>query len=290
MDASRWFAKNKPPRWLARILKWWGIHWVRHRTAYTVHQYDKFIRLMDAPDGNRWQRLRRHEVLGSEISLRPTYLPCSYDNLPTSLGEGRPVGISMTITVGYYFEPQNGTLPDAVERAIEVGQAGRNNQVTFLTRPALERITGGLNPIAVKLRQNDREIADRLVADLNRTLPALGLRVISALVNEVHLPKKLETELAAQIEHYRQSIEDYTPDDLARLMVIQMSEGMRKGTSHLRSPDIDPILVRSMTPEDKPPVVDAPKPPPSQPEPPPAKPQPPSESSPKSDARTWKKH
>jgi hypothetical protein len=236
------------------ILNMFGFCWIHHRTALTVFRRGKFLYVLEAPDGHRWQHywaFLNDERAGPVISLTPTLVTAHYDNIPTSLGPGRPISIGMRLMISYLFEPQS--FPDAsaefVEGQIQGGPPARDETLRKFCRPELERLMGELNPIEVRLRQRDPHIREMLQARLRERVRPVAFRIIMADIEEVILPPKLETELTANLELLRQSVHDYTPTDLARIATAKMSEGWGKGNPPITTANVDPIVRRSMSDE-----------------------------------------
>ena len=231
------------------LLKELGFYFVRHRRALTVFRRGVFLHLLESPHGHRWHhfspRLGRQEA-GPEIDLSPSFVPAEYANIPTSMSvslaeqlrgqgqiqalhePGRPVTITLNLIIGYFFRPQNGTLRDAFEMAIRRSREERNQSVSALLRPHLERITGRLSPIDIKLRIADDYIKSQLV-ELAQRLKALGYEVISAEIDSITLPDSLETAFMANQELLRQSVNNYSSSDLARMLATQLGQGLRSG-------------------------------------------------------------
>jgi hypothetical protein len=236
------------------LLNAFGFYWVLHRTALTVFRRGKFLYVLEAPDGHRWQhlwRLLHDESAGPVIGLTPTLVTVQYNNIPTSLGAGRPISIGMRLMISYLFEPQS--FPDAsaefVEQQIQGGPPVRDEALRKFCRPELERLMGELNPIEVRLRQRDPHIRKMLQARLSARVRPVAFRIIMADIEEIVLPPQLETELTANLELLRQSVHDYTPTDLARIATAKMSEGWGKGNPPITTANVDPIVRRSMSDE-----------------------------------------
>ncbi len=243
------------------ILHALGFYWVHHRMAVTIWRRGKFLYLLDAPDGHRWQhywRILHDENAGSEISLTARMATVEYTNLPTTLGLERPMSVGMRLMISYLFEPQafpNATR-DFVENQMKAGPSGRDDTIRKFCRPELERLLGELSPIEVRLRITDQKLRELLQDRLGQRLSSIAFRIMMVDIEEVTLPPELETEVAANLEMLRQSIQNYTPADLARLITARMSEGMSKGSAPYTEMNIDPILRRSMG-EEPGPVIDA---------------------------------
>lgn len=268
-----------------------GFYRVRHRKALTVFRKGAFISVLEAPHGHLWHhiwpRLRRDEC-GPEIDVGPTFHLCEYENVPTSLGMslperlrgqgqiisppmGRPVNAKIKLLIGYYFKPQHGTIEDAVEKAIHLGLAKRNEQVCNLSRPTLERLTGLLSPIDLRLRLSDSIIIEGLKKILPDKLKILGYEVLSVEINTIELPDTLETAFIANQELLRQSIRGYSPDDLARMIATQMGQGMRTGAETVATTSFDPVFsfINHLASEGPPLTIE--HKPPDKPEPPPGR-------------------
>ena len=81
-----------------------------------------------------------------------------------------------------------------------------------LARSEVEKIIGSLSPIDVRLRWADQHIIERLQVNLNNVLKSVAaIRITAIIIDEVILPKELETEIVADSNQLRQSIERYTP-------------------------------------------------------------------------------
>jgi hypothetical protein len=266
-------------RFFGGILSALGFYWVHHRMAVTIWRRGKFLYLLDAPDGHRWQHYWRNlnsENAGPEISLTARLVTVEYTNLPTTLGSDRPISVRMRLMISYLFEPQAfpNAARDFVEGQIRAGPGGRDETVRKFCRPELERLLGELNPIEVRLRYTDQVLRQLLQDRLGQRLSTIAFRIMMVDIEEVALPPELETEVVANLEMLRQSIRHYTPADLARVVTARMSEGMSKGSLPYTEMNIDPVIRRSMG-EEPGPVIDAspggnlpsPEPPPPAPEP-----------------------
>ena len=271
-------------RFVRGLLNGLGFYWLHHRMAVTIWQRGKFLYALEAPAGHRWQHywhILNGEEAGPEISLTPRLVAVSYGNLPTTLGSDRPISVSMRLMVSYLFEPQ--AFPNAsfdfVEAQIRNSPEARDEAVRRFCRPELERLLGELNPIEVRLRYKDQELRQVLQERLGNRLSSIAFRIMMVDIEEIILPLELETEIVANLELLRQSIRNYTPADIARVVTTRMSEGMRQGNSPLAEVNIDPIIRRSMS-EGTAAVIDADagnslKSPPSPPSQPPPEPKPP---------------
>lgn len=271
-------------RFFGGLLSALGFYWVHHRMAVTIWRRGKFLYILDAPDGHRWQhywRILHSERTGSEISLTSRLVTVEYTNLPTTLGPDRPISLSMRLMISYLFEPQ--AFPNAqrdfVEGHIRGGPGGRDEAIRKFCRPELERLLGELNPIGVRLRYTDQDLRKLLQDRLGQRLSTIAFRIMMVDIEEVTLPPELETEVTANLEMLRQSIQNYTPADLARVVTARMSEGMSKGSVPYTEVNIDPVLRRGLG-DTSGPVIDAspggnlppPEPPPPTPESPPKSP------------------
>jgi hypothetical protein len=271
-------------RFVRGLLNGLGFYWLHHRMAVTIWRRGKFLYVLEAPAGHRWQHywhILNEEEAGPEISLTPRLAAVSYGNLPTTLGSDRPISVSMRLMVSYLFEPQAfpNASPDFVEAQIRNSPEARDESVRRFCRPELERLLGELNPIEVRLRYTDQVLRQVLQERLGSRLSSIAFRILMVDIEEVILPPELETEIVANLELLRQSIRNYTPADIARVVTARMSEGMRQGHSPLAEVSIDPIIRRSMS-EGTASVIDADaggslKSPPPPPPPPPPEPKPP---------------
>lgn len=254
-------------RAVGRLLGWMGFFWVQHRTGLTVFRNGKFIRLLSAPDGHLWHHIWPHlqgDRIGPDIELAPSFVPQVYENLPASLTPGlleqmsggrhlplpprmgRPVNVTVKLIVGYHFKPQNGTYIDAVEKAIYRSTAERNQMVCNLLRPELERITARLNPIDIRLRFADDFITAELKERTAPRLIGLGYELLSVEIDSITLPDSFETMFVANQELLRQSLIDYSPDDLARMLAAQLGHGLRSGAEAVTTTNLDSVLGRSL--------------------------------------------
>jgi hypothetical protein len=244
-----------------RFLNWLGFYEVEHRTALPIFKRGKYIRSLEAAEGDKWHHLwprLSYEQVGQEYTLRISQFPAEFDNLPTTIGEGRPVPIRMKLTLGYAFEPQNGTVPDAVERMLAMSASERNIKVQSSARPELERVTGTLNPIDVRLRRADADISTRLKDALTPKLQLLGFRLTKVDVEEISLPEQFEAQFVANLELLRQSVRDYSPEELSRMMVAQMGEGLKQGPPTLSDLNLNPLVARGLQSGQPPNVIDMP--------------------------------
>src|SRR5512135_459989 len=161
------------------ILHALGFHWVHHRMAVTIWRRGKFLYLLDAPDGHRWQhywRILHGENAGSEISLTARMVTVEYTNLPTTLGPDRPMSVGMRLMISYLFAPQafpNATR-DFVENQAKAGPSGRDDTIRKFCRPELERLLGELNPIGVRLRYTDQALQQLLQERLGQRLSTIA--------------------------------------------------------------------------------------------------------------------
>ncbi|MBI5712290.1 MAG: hypothetical protein HZC38_02515 [Chloroflexi bacterium] len=282
-----------------------GFYLIPHLTARTVFRKGKFVNVIDAPDGHRWQRIspRHRDELGPDFSLSPSFTVPIYEKLPTTLGvslpeklrgaggviplagRGRPVDIGMKLVLGYFFKPQEGIASGgprgAIENAINKSVQERSKTVGILCHPALEKITGVLNPLDIRLRLADTIIIERLKHEMVDSLKRLGYQLFAVEIETVVLPETLETIFIANQEMLRQSIEGYSRDDLAKMITTQLGFGLRTGASSLTTGNFDPLIDQSVRLDNQPP------PPPTLNNPPPPQP-PPSPSPPPPKKKGWK--
>jgi hypothetical protein len=163
----------------------------------------------------------------------------------------------MKLVIGYLFEPQNGTIMGMVEKAIASTLEERAKIIRLISQPELERITSGLNPVAIYLRHEDNRIREQLQEKLREKLQPIGYNIAKIDIDDVVLPEDLQTKVTANLQLLRQSIQNFTPDDFARITVTMLGEGLRKGGTLLTTPNLNSIIMQSMTPEDRPPTIDA---------------------------------
>jgi hypothetical protein len=244
-----------------RFLNWLGFYEVEHRTALPVFKRGKYIRSLEAEEGDKWRHLWQrldYERVGQEYTLRISQFPAEFEGLPTTIGEGRPVPIRLKLTLGYAFEPQKGTVPDAVEKMLQMSPGERNIKVQSSARPELERVTGTLNPIDVRLRRADADISTRLKDALTPKLQLLGFRLTKVDVEEISLPEQFEAQFVANLELLRQSVRDYSPEELSRMMVAQMGEGLKQGPPTLSDLNLNPLVARGLQSGQPPNVIDMP--------------------------------
>lgn len=271
-----------------------GFYLIPHLTARTVFRKGKFIGVIDAPDGHRWQHIspRHRDELGPDFSLSPSFTVPVYEKLPTTLGvslpeklrgdgsviplagRGRPVEIGMKLVLGYFFKPQEGIASGgprgAIEAAIKKSVDERNKAVSMLCHPDLEKITGVLNPIDIRLRLADTIIIEQLKHEMVNSLKGLGYQLFAVEIETVSLPETLETIFIANQEILRRSIEGYSRDDLAKMITTQLGFGLRTGASSLTTGNFDPLIDQSVRLDHQPPpppTLNDPPPPPPPPSP-----------------------
>lgn len=245
-----------------------GFCHVKHRTALTVFRKGQFIRLLAAPSGHRWHHYWRQkgETVGPTLDLRPAHFALAYDNIPTSLTPSlaerlrgaagqtaqpplpalqRPVAIGVRLTVQYVFEPQAESKADYVEILIEGGQALREKTLFERLRPHLERITSQLNPIDLRLRVAESYLASQLLHRA-QALREWGLWVQQVELESVTLPDTLETMFVANQELLRQNIQHYTPEELSRMLAVQLGQGLRAGGDVQSAVPLGPLVQNSL--------------------------------------------
>jgi hypothetical protein len=134
----------------------------------------------------------------------------------------------------------------------------RNIKVQSSARPELERVTGTLNPIDVRLRRVDSDIVTKVKDALTPKLQLLGFRLTKVDVEEVSLPEQFEAQFVANLELLRQSVRDYSPEELSRMMVAQMGEGLKQGPPTLSDLNLNPLVARGLQSGQPPNVIDMP--------------------------------